>query len=178
MAWVSFHLLFSFENVLEDLGDFSDHRHQESVICLVHESFVVFDLVIKLFLDVVLHLVGDESACNFISNLADQREVVRGKVLVTFFVGDLEDTYCMVAKLDWDKKDIPHDLMQLLVHCHILAKLLPHTFVLRPLKVSGLSSVKDLAENIRLVTLSFERDWLSQSASDHFAEKLVFHSVV
>lgn len=65
------YLLFSFDNVLKDLSDFSDHGYQESVICLVHQSFVVLDLIVELFFNIVLHLVGDQPACNFIGNLAD-----------------------------------------------------------------------------------------------------------
>ena len=91
------YLLFSFENVLKDLGDFSDHGHQESVIGLVHESLVVLDLVVELFLYVVLHLVGNQAARDLIRHLADQREVIRGEVLVTLFVGDLEDSDGVVA---------------------------------------------------------------------------------
>ncbi len=66
----------------------------------------------------------------------------------------------MVAKLDWNEKYISYDLVQFLIHRQVLAQLLLNIVVLRSFKVPGLSSVKHLAENIGLVTLPLERDWL------------------
>ena len=61
---------------MEHLGHLGDHWDEESVICLVHEALVVLDLVVELLLDVVFHLVRDESACDFIGYLAEKSEVI------------------------------------------------------------------------------------------------------
>ena len=68
--------------------------------------------------------------------------------------------------------------MQLLVHRQVLAQLLLNVFVLRPLEVSGLPRVKDLAQHILLVALPLERHRLPQPAGDDLAEQLVFHTVI
>ena len=39
------------------------------MIGLIHKAFVVLDLIIKLFLNIVLHLVRNQPACNFIRHL-------------------------------------------------------------------------------------------------------------
>jgi len=68
--------------------------------------------------------------------------------------------------------------MQLLVHRQVLTQLLLDVVVLRPLEVSSLPRVKDLAQHIWLVALPLERHRLSQSAGDDLAEQLVLHTVI
>ena len=53
------HLLLSFEHILEYLSHFRGHWDQESMIGLVHESLIVFDLIIELLFNVVFHFVRD-----------------------------------------------------------------------------------------------------------------------
>ena len=66
------------------------------MIGLVHEAFVVLHLVVKLLLDVVFHLVRDESACDFIGYLAEKSEVVRREVLVSLLIGDFKNANCVI----------------------------------------------------------------------------------
>lgn len=115
------HLLLSFEDILKDLSDFSNHGNEESVVCLIHEAFKVPGLVVELLFDVVLHFVGDQATCNFVGNRTNDREVVRGKVLASFLVCYLEYPNSVIAKLDWDQKYVSHHLMQLLVHRQVLS---------------------------------------------------------
>ena len=84
----------------------------------------------------------------------------------------------MVTKLDWNEKDVADDLMQLLIHGHIVAKLFPDILILCTLEMASLSRVKDLAEHIRPFTVSLEANWLSKAASDNFAEELVLDAIV
>ena len=122
--------------------------------------------------------MGDKTAGNLICNLAQKREVIGGEVLITFLVGYLKDTDCMVSKLNRDEKNVAYDLMQLLVHSHVFAKLISDVLVLGSLEMSGLSRVEYLTQHIWLVTFSLEAHRLSQSASDDFAEKLILDSIV
>ena len=98
-----FNLLLSFDDVLEDLGYFCDHGYEEGVVCLVHEPFVILHLVVELLLDVVFHLMGYESAGNLIGHLAQQSKIIRGEVLISFFVRYLKYPNSMITELDWDK---------------------------------------------------------------------------
>ena len=148
------------------------------MIRLIHKTLVVLDLVVKLFLNVVLHLVGDQSTSDLICHLAQQSEIVGGKVLVSLLVGDLEDTDSMVAELDGDEEDVTDYLMQLLIHRHVFTKFLPNVFILRSLKVPSLPRVEHLAEDIWLITLTLEANRFTQSACNDFAEQLVFDSIV
>lgn len=149
------------------------------MVRLIHEALVVLDLVVKLFLYVVLHLVGDQTRCNLISHLAQQSEVIRREVLVSFFVCHFEHADCVIAQFDWNEQHVADYLVQLLVHCHVVAQLFSNTLVLCAFEMPGLSSVENLAENIRtLALLSWETDWLTQSACDHFAEQLVLNAVI
>ena len=68
--------LFSFEDVLHNRVDLSDHRDEEYVVGLVHQALVVLHLVVELLLDVILHLVGDQSAGYLVCDMAQQREVI------------------------------------------------------------------------------------------------------
>ena len=68
--------LFSFEDVLHNRVDLSDHRDEEYVVGLVHEALVVLNLVIELLLDVVFHLVRDQPACNLVCDMTQQSEVI------------------------------------------------------------------------------------------------------
>ena len=171
-------LLLSFDDVLEYLSYFCDHRHKESVICLVHKPLVILNLIVKLLLDVVFHLMRYESAGDFIGHLAQQSEVIRGKVLITLFVRDFEHSNGMISKLDWYQKHISHDLMQLLIHGHVLSKFIPHIIILSSFKVPSLASIKHLAEYVGIVALSLEADWLSQAPCNNFTEKLIFDTIV
>ena len=63
------YLLLSFEHILENLGDFRDHWHEECVIGLIHKTFIILDLVIELLLNIVLHLMGNEATGDFVSDL-------------------------------------------------------------------------------------------------------------
>ena len=93
------------------------------MVRLVHQSFEILDLFVVLLLDVILHLMRDKATCDFISHLAQKSEVIRCEVLVSFLIGDLKDSNRMIPKLDWNKEDVPHDLMQFLIHGHVIAKL-------------------------------------------------------
>ena len=84
----------------------------------------------------------------------------------------------MISELNWDQKHVSHDLMQLLIHGHVLAKLIPHTLILCSFKVTRLARVEHLTENVRVVALSLEADWLSQAPRNHFTEELIFDTVV
>lgn len=95
------------------------------MVGLVHETLVVLDLVVELLLDVIFHLVANQSAGNLISNVAQQCEIIRGKVLVVLLVSNLENTNSVITKFDRDEKHISHYLVQLLVHSHVITKLLP-----------------------------------------------------
>ena len=148
------------------------------MIRLIHQTLIVLDLVIELFLDVVLHLVGDQSTCDLICHLAQQSEIVGGKVLVSLLVGDLEDTDSMISKLDGNEEDVTDYLMQLLIHRHVFTKFLPNIFILRSLKVPSLPRVEHLAEDIWLITLTLEANRFTQSTCNDFAEQLVFDSIV
>ena len=67
------------------------------MIGLVHEAFVILDLIIKLFLNIVLHLVRYQPACNFIRHLTQKREVIRSEVLIALFICDFKDADRVVA---------------------------------------------------------------------------------
>jgi hypothetical protein len=146
------------------------------VIGLVHQTLVILDLVIKLLLDVVLHFMRDETTCDFIGNLAQQCEIIRCEVLIVFLVGDLKDSNRVIAKFYWNKKHIADNLMQLLVHSHVIPKFLPDILILGSFEMSSLPCIEDLAQHI--LTITFEADRLSQPACDYFAEKGVFDSIV
>ena len=173
-----FNLLLSFDDVLEDLGYFCDHGYEEGVVCLVHEPFVILHLVVELLLDVVFHLVRYEPAGNLIGHLAEQSEIIWGKVLITLFVCNLKYTDGMISKLDWDQEHISYDLMQLLVHRHVLAELIPHIIILSSFEVTRLARVKHLTENVGIIALSLEADWFSQAPRNNFTEKLIFDTVI
>ena len=98
-----FNLLLSFDDILEDLSNFCDHRYEECVVCLVHKPLVILYLVVKLLLDVVFHLMGYQSAGNLIGHLAQQSKIIRGEVLISFFVRYFEYPNSMITELDWDK---------------------------------------------------------------------------
>ena len=84
-----------------DVGDLSHHGHQESMIALIHQSLEILGLLIEFLLDVVLHLMGDETTCNLICNLTDESEVIRCKILIGLLVGYFKYTYCMTTQFDW-----------------------------------------------------------------------------
>ena len=105
------------------MTELSNHGHEERMVSLIHQSFEILDLFVVLLLNIVLHLMRNEATCDLISHLAQKREVIRCKVLVSFFVSNLKDTDSMIAKLYWNEEDVPHYLMQLLVHGHVIAKL-------------------------------------------------------
>ena len=67
------------------------------MIGLIHEALVVLDLVVELLLDVVFHLVRDESACDFIGHLAEKSEVIGCKILVSLLIGDFKNADSMVS---------------------------------------------------------------------------------
>ena len=71
------------------------------MIALIHQSLEILGLLIEFLLDVVLHLVGDETTSNFICNLTDESEVIRCKILIGLLVGNFKNTYCMTTKFDW-----------------------------------------------------------------------------
>lgn len=81
----------------------------------MHQAFEVLELIIEFFLNVVLHLVRDESARYLFTDLRNYSEVVCREVLIAFLVGDFKTADCMVAELDRDEKDISDDLVQALV---------------------------------------------------------------
>ena len=157
------YLLLSFEDVLEHLGHFGDHRDEESVVGLIHEALVVLDLVVELLLDVVFHLVRDESARDFIGHLAEKSEVIGCEILVSFLIGDFKNANSMVSQLNWNEQNIAHDLVELLIHGHVVTELFPHVFIHRLLEVPRLSRIEDLAEDVLpiLRRLPLETDRLS-----------------
>ena len=150
------------------------------MIGLIHEAFVVLYLIIKLFLNIVLHLVRYQPACNLIRHLAQQREVIRCEVLITLFICDFKDTYCMITKLDWNEKYIANDLMKLLVHGHVISEFISHVFIHSFLEVSRLSCIEYLTEHVLPIIWRFplETHRLPQPACNHFAEQLIFDTIV
>ena len=151
------------------------------MICLIHETFIILDLIIKLFLDIVLHLVRYEPACNLVGHLAEESEVIGREILIALFIGHFKDTDCMVTKLYWNEKYIANWLMKLLVHGDIvITKLFSHALIHSFLKVSRLSCIEDLAEYVLSVIwrLSLETHGLSESSRDHFTEQLIFDTIV
>ena len=120
----------------------------------------------------------NETAGNFIGHLTEQSEIVGGEVLIAFLVRDFKHTNCMVSELDRDQKHVSNDLMQLLVHGHVLAELIPHTLILCSFKVARLARIEHLTENVGVVALSLEADWLSQAPRNHFTEELIFDAIV
>lgn len=68
--------------------------------------------------------------------------------------------------------------MQLLVHCHVVPKLVSDRLILRPLEVPGLTSVENLAEHIVVFGLTWERQRLAKAASDNLAEQLILQAIV
>ena len=115
------------------------------MICRVHQALVPPGLLVELLLNVVLHLVRYESACNFVGHLTDEGEVVGGKVLVPLLVGHFKDPNRMVAQLYGDQQHVSHHLVQLLIHSHVLTKLLFDFVIRRSLEVPCLACVEDLA---------------------------------
>ena len=133
------------------------------MICLIHEALVVLDLVVELLLDVVFHLVRDESARDFIGHLAEKSEVIRCEILITFLIGDFKNANSMVSQLYRNEQNISHDLVELLIHGHVVTELFPHVFIHCLLEVPRLSRIEDLAEDVLSVLrrLSLETDRLS-----------------
>jgi len=117
--------LFSFEHVLDNRVDLSNHRHEEDMVSLVHEALVIFDLFVKLLLDIVFHLMRDEPAGDLVSDMAQQSEVVGREILVVLLVGDLEDADRVISQFDRDQKNVTNNLVQLLVHGHVVTELVP-----------------------------------------------------
>ena len=116
--------LLGLEHTLDHCSDFGDHRHQEGVVALVHESLEVFELVVKFLLNIVLHLMRNQATGNLITDLRNNCEVVRGEVLVAFLVGNFKAANRMAAKLNRYKQDVPDDLVQSLIHRNVLSQLL------------------------------------------------------
>jgi hypothetical protein len=56
------YLLLSLEHTCNYTRHFREHRNQQCVVTLVHQSFKVLELIIELLLDVVLHLMSDQPA--------------------------------------------------------------------------------------------------------------------
>ena len=148
------------------------------MVGLIHETLVVLHLVVKLFLDVVLHLVADQSASNLIGHVAQECEIVRCEVLIVLLVGHLKDTDRVIAKFNGDKKHIADNLVQLLVHGHVVTKLILDRLILRSLKVTSLTSIEDLTKHIWSLRFARERQRLAEPARNNFAEKLVLDAVV
>ena len=68
--------------------------------------------------------------------------------------------------------------MQLLVHGHVVPKLVSDRLILRPLEVPGLTSVENLAEHIVVFGLTWERQRFAKAASDNLAEELILQAIV
>ena len=160
------------------MTELGNHGYEERMVRLVHQSFEILDLFVVLLLDVILHLMRDKATCDLISHLAQKSEVIRCEVLVSFLIGNLKDSNSMIAKLDWNEEDIPHDLMQFLIHGHVITKLFTNRLVLSSFEMPGLTCVEDLAEDVWLITLSLEAHWLTQATCDDLAKQLVFDTIV
>ncbi len=92
------------------------------------------------------------------------------------FIRYLENTDRMVAKFNGHEKHIANDLMQLLVHDEIVAKLISHRLISSSFEMSSLSRIENLTEHI--LGVSLETDWFSQSTCDDLTEKGIFHAII
>lgn len=120
------HGLLSFEDVLDDRAHLCYHGNKEDVVGLIHEALVVLDLVVEFLLDVVLHFMADQATGDFVCNMAEQGEIVRREVLIVLLVSHLKYSNRMISELNWDEKNITHDLVQLLIHGHVVTKFFPN----------------------------------------------------
>ena len=100
--------------------------------------------------------------------------------MIALFIRNFKDTNRMVAELDRDQKDVADDLMQLLIHSHVVAELVAHTLIHGFLEVARLPRVEHLAEDVLAIGrgLALKANRLPQAASDNLAEKLVFDAIV
>eukprot|EP00353_Schmidingerella_taraikaensis_P018483 CAMPEP_0185607030 /NCGR_PEP_ID=MMETSP0436-20130131/5234_1 /TAXON_ID=626734 ORGANISM="Favella taraikaensis, Strain Fe Narragansett Bay" /NCGR_SAMPLE_ID=MMETSP0436 /ASSEMBLY_ACC=CAM_ASM_000390 /LENGTH=58 /DNA_ID=CAMNT_0028238845 /DNA_START=1086 /DNA_END=1262 /DNA_ORIENTATION=- len=57
--------------------------------------------------------------------MAQQSEVVGREILVVLLVGDLEDADRVISQFDRDQKNVTNNLVQLLVHGHVVTELVP-----------------------------------------------------
>ena len=84
----------------------------------------------------------------------------------------------MIAKFDRNEKHIANDLVKLLIHCHVVTKLFSDWLILRPLEVSCLTCVENLAKNVLRLTFTLEANWFTKTSRDNLTEELVFYSIV
>lgn len=104
-------LPLSFKHTSNQRCHFRNHRNHQSIVTLIHEAFVVLEFIIELLLDVVLHLMWDQTTCNLFANLGHQSKVIRCEVLIAFFICHFKASNCVVAELYWNEQHIFDDLM-------------------------------------------------------------------
>lgn len=96
--------------------------------------------------------------------------------MAAFFVGDFEDSDCVVAQLDWDEKHVAYDLVQLAVDPEVVTQFGSAAGVLGFAEVLRLTCVEDLRDGV--LAFAFEIYWIAQTARNHFAENRILNTII
>ena len=165
-----------FENLLAQSVNLTNHRNQELIQTLIHQTFNVFQFFITFFLDVVFHFVRDQPVWNLVSYWLQHGNVIRCEILDFLFVGHFKASDSIIAEFDWHNQGIPCHSMQLLIKILIFTHLLNRLWSLTILDINWLAKVEHLAQYIWLLSIKLYR--FSQPTSYDLAVQLIFDAIV